>query len=372
MNKIKKLIIIMVLFLIPIKADALGIVSSRISNDETAMTGDTITVSFYLSFNGISPKDINSFGIGGVVFDLEYDHDVLKYVSADASGFNSTLYEEDGEEGIYSVISGEDLLSNSCADNILYCGEYGVSIKFYVKDTNETATKVKINDVAVLGWQLTNGEHATYSEEDMDGFESAVNKVHNITIKKVEVKTEEPAEVKPSTNTDEKKAISNITTEKKEKEEVISTDSDGKSNNNYLKELDVKGYIFNFYKRNNQYDLEIDKGVNSLELEIVPEDDKATYEVIGNKDLKANNNKIEIIVTSESGKKNTYTINITYLEKENKKVNSVTILNKIKDFISNNKLYLYIGSGVILLIILISVIANKANDDKLNKKLNDL
>ena len=132
MSKLKKLILILVLLLIPTKSEALGIVSSRISPDETAMTGDTITVSLYLNFNGISPKDVNSFGIGGVVFDMEYDHDILKFVSAQASGFNSEYLTEDGEEVIYSVISGEDLLSNSCADNILYCGEYGVSLKFYV------------------------------------------------------------------------------------------------------------------------------------------------------------------------------------------------------------------------------------------------
>ena len=170
MKKISMLII-MVLLLIPIKTNALGIVSSRISNDEIAMTGDTITVSFYLGFNGVNPKDANSFGIGGVVFDLDYDHDVLKYVGAEASGFNSSYIQIDDEEGIYSVISGEDLLSNSCADGILYCGEYGISIKFYVKDTNVSNTQIKINDAAVLGWQLTNGTHPTYSEDDMTGFD---------------------------------------------------------------------------------------------------------------------------------------------------------------------------------------------------------
>ena len=372
MSKIKKIILIMVLLLIPIKIEALGIVSSRISNDETAMTGDTITVSFYLSFNGISPRDVNSFGIGGVVFDLEYDHDILKYVSANASGFDTNYIAVDGEEAIYSVISGEDMLSNSCADNILYCGEYGVSIKFYVKDTDATSTQVKINEVAVMGWQLTDGTHETYSEDDMDGFESAVNKVHNITIKKVEVKTTEPAEVKPSTNTDTSNAITNITTEKKENNETTSKDADGKSNNNYLKKLDVKGYIFNFYKRNNNYDLEIEQGVNELELEVIPEDMKATYEIKGDKDIKGNNNTIEVIVTSESGKKNTYTINITYEKEKEKKISKFVILDKIKDTFKKNKVYFFIGGGILLVILIICIAVNNANNNKIDKKLNDL
>ena len=45
-----KRIIFILLLLIPIKINALGIVSSRISNDQNAMTGDTITISFYSQY----------------------------------------------------------------------------------------------------------------------------------------------------------------------------------------------------------------------------------------------------------------------------------------------------------------------------------
>ena len=370
----KKMYIVLgiLLLLIPIKINALGVTSVRISNDQTAMTGDTITVSFYLGFNGVSPKDDNSFGIGGVVFDLEYDHDALMYMSAEASGFASAYVQIDGEEVISSIISGEDILSNSCADDILYCGEYGVTLKFYVRDTDLDSTQIKINEVAILGWQLENGSHPTYDEDDMTGFESTVNKVHTVTIKKVEVKTEEPTEVKASTNTETEKVISNIATEKVENKEVISVDSEGKSNNNYLKKLDPKGYILNFYKRNNKYDLAIEKGDNELELEVVPENDKATYEVKGDKDIKGNNNKIQIIVTSESGKKNTYTINITYENDDNKKISKFILIDKFKDIFKQYKLYFYIAGGVVLLIIVMIVIINAVSNKKINKELNDL
>ncbi len=365
-------ILFLLLLLIPIKINALGISSSRISNDETAMTGDTITVSFYLSVSGVSPKNANSFGIGGVAFDLEYDHDALKYVSATASGFDSSYLKNDDGEFIYSVISGEDLLSNSCVDGILYCGEYGVSLKFYVRDTDVSSTQIKINEVAILGWQLENGTHPTYDEDDMDGFEAIVGKVHTVTIKKVEVQTEEPAEVQASTNTEQKKAISNIANEKVEDKETISTDSEGKSNNNYLKKLDVKGYILNFYKRTNEYDLAIEENVNELELEVIPEDDKATYEIKGDKDIKGNNNKIEIIVTAASGKKNTYILNITYEKDDTKKISKFILIDKFKDIFNKYRLYFYLAGGVILVTIMVIVIINNVSSNKINKELDDL
>lgn len=366
-------IISLLILLVPLNIEAASVSNARISNPQIAKTGDIISVSFYLNFSGVSAGDLNTFGIGGVVFDLEYDHDVLKYVSANASGFKSNYIMVDDEEGISSVISGEDLLSNSCIDNILFCGEYGITLKFYVRDTDIKETQVKINEVAVLGWNLINGTHPTYDEDDMDGFEKKVNKVHYLTIEKEEIKTEEPPEVKIETSPSKEADISSVVTKKAETKKEEETTSKDKSDNNYLKELDVKGYIFNFYKRDNDYELELPKGVNKLEIVASLEDEKGLLEIVGANDIKGNNNKIEVIVTSESGKKNTYTINIKYVdEKDKKKINKVIILDKVKDIFNDYKLYFYIGGGIILLIIIILIIVNSVNSSKIDKKLNDL
>lgn len=369
MKKINKLLFILLL-LIPIRINALGVVDSKISSDETANTGDMITMSLHLNFNGISPKDNNSFGIGGILVDLDYDHDVIKFVSANANGFISDNIKNNDTEKLFSVIS-EDSNPNDCADKLLYCGEYDVSIKFYVKDTDKNSTQIKINDVTVLGWQLEDGTHKTYAESDATDFKNSIDKVHNITIKKTEIKTQEPKDKKITTDEEIKNTISNTVTAKmKNKESII--DSDGKSNDNYLKELNVKGYVLNFYKRTNSYDLEIEKDVNELEIEATTEDEKATYEIKGNKDIKGNNNIIEIIVTAESGKKNTYTINITYEDEEDKKENQTISIDNVKNTFNNHKLYFYIGGGIIALIIIIAIIMTTINSNKINQKLDDL
>ena len=371
---VKRIYIISLLFLIiPLNIEAATVNNATISNEQIAKTGDIISVSFHLNFSGVSAGDLNTFGIGGVVFFFFYDHEVLKYVSSNANGFKTNYLMIDDEEGISSVISGEDLLSNSCIDNILYCGDYSITLKFYVRNTDIKETQVKINEVAVLGWNLINGTHPTYDEDDMDGFEKKVNKVHYIKIEKEEITTEEPPEVKIDTNASNESDISSIATKKAEtnkEEEVTNKD---KSENNYLKELDVEGYIFNFYKRTNDYELKIPKGVNELKIKASLEDEKSLLEIKGANDIKSNNNKIEVIVTAENGKKNIYTINIKYEDnKDKKKMNRVMLLDKIKNIFNDYRLYFYIGGGIVLLIIIILIIANSINNNKINKKLNDL
>ena len=80
------------------------------------------------------------------------------------------------------------------------------------------------------------------------------------------------------------------------------------ANSNYLVDIEIEDYNLDFYKQNNDYELKIG---NETELDIKPtlEDDSATYEIVGNKNLK-NGSKIKINVTSKDGSKSTYTIKI--------------------------------------------------------------
>ena len=53
-------------------------------------------------------------------------------------------------------------------------------------------------------------------------------------------------------------------------------------------------------------------------------------------------------------------------------MNRVMLLDKIKNIFNDYRLYFYIGGGIVLLIIIILIIANSINNNKINKKLNDL
>lgn len=342
----------------------------------TVKTGDTFTIPLYLSFTGVSPKDQNSFGIGGVVFDLEYDDSVFKIIEVNASGFNSELIEENGEYAITSAISGEDLLSNSCLDNLLYCGEYGASITFYVKDTDKESATIKINEVAIIGWQLTNGQRDSYLEKDMQTYTSKVNKMTTITIKKETIKNEEPTTITKTTTEDKKESTITNAIDKKieQNDNSIDTNIDNtKSNNNYLSKLEIDDYPIDFYKRTNEYNIEVNKGLNKLLVTAELEDKSALLEIIGADNLKANNNQVKVVVTAENGSKNTYIINVSYEDDTKKKsLSDINIIKKIKDFFLDNKMYIFIGMGVILLIIIIGIVINKISDNKLGDKFDNL
>ena len=84
-----------------------------------------------------------------------------------------------------------------------------------------------------------------------------------------------------------------------------------KSSNNYIKSLAIDGYDLKFSKRVRNYTLEVKKNTKSLEIKPVLDDEKATYQITGNSNLK-DGSVVKIIVTAENQVKTTYQINIKY------------------------------------------------------------
>lgn len=95
------------------------------------------------------------------------------------------------------------------------------------------------------------------------------------------------------------------------------------SSDNLIKELEVNNGTLNeeFQPEENNYTVNIPYSETSLDLSIVLNDPTATYEIIGNEDLKVGENEVKIVVTAQDGTENTYTltvnrakINSAYLE----------------------------------------------------------
>lgn len=156
-----------------------------------------------------------------------------------------------------------------------------------------------------------------------------------------------------------------------------TTNNDNKSNNNYIKELTIKNYKIKFNKLINEYTININEDVNTLDISLTLEDSKAKYIIIGANDLKKNNNKTLIEITSENGEKNTYTINTKI--NDNKENNNIEItdtqiknnskLNLLKKI---NKKHLFIGGVIILFIVLICIIISHYDNRKIDKMFKDL
>ena len=77
---------------------------------------------------------------------------------------------------------------------------------------------------------------------------------------------------------------------------------------NYLVDLEIEDHDLSFSKQNNEYEIKIGNE-NKLNINPVLEDESATYEILGNKNLK-NGSKVKINVIAEDGSKSTYILNI--------------------------------------------------------------
>lgn len=99
-----------------------------------------------------------------------------------------------------------------------------------------------------------------------------------------------------------------------------------KSNNANLSNIKISNIDFEFKKDTLEYNLEVKNNIESINIEATPEDNKAKVEGIGEQKLSIGVNTINLIVVSEDGTKQTYTINIKRKD-NNTYLNNLTIEN---------------------------------------------
>lgn len=83
-----------------------------------------------------------------------------------------------------------------------------------------------------------------------------------------------------------------------------------KSSNANLKNLVVSPVDFKGFRSSitSGYSVTVENNVTEVQIKATKSDEKATVEVLGNKNLKEGANKVEVIVTAEDGTKKTYTV----------------------------------------------------------------
>lgn len=123
-----------------------------------------------------------------------------------------------------------------------------------------------------------------------------------------------------------------------------ANNTSGKSDNNNLSSLEIDGYKLepSFNKSTTSYIVDIEDDISDVNIIAKAENSNATVTGTGKHSLKTGNNRIEIVVTSESGKDKTYTIRINLKEKnpiivkidgkEYTVMKSIESLNKIKGY----------------------------------------
>ncbi len=327
------------------------------AKNNTVKVGEKVSVIVTINYSDVM-KGVNSgYGVKEILYELKFDDNIFVPTEISTSGFDSAVIKYDGAYYGYSeVASGND--GNKCYDNILYCASYKATITFFVKATEATTASISLGDVGVDVYLVED------DESDVTVLEYTSSEKVTITIKKsdsdnVTAPTGIVQYSKPQESSS--KATSNA-------KDAYAKDSD-KSANAYLKDLSIKGYPLDFYKRTKNYEIEIEKGVNALEIEAKLDDEKAVLEIKGADDLKANNYKVEIIVTAEDKSKNTYTITVKEeKDRKKKKLSSVSLVAKAKEIYEEYKLYIFSGLGGLLLILIVIIIINRVNDKKLGNK----
>lgn len=358
----KYFIIILVLFLFPYYAYAATINSISITGDDRVYTKTSIPIKIK-----INVSDYGDQGLAAVVFRLNFNKYAFEIFKIDTIGiWNSELYKDDSDNYYIasSILEGS---LNRCSDGLLYCGNYEVTVTFYVRDTDTIESdEIKISNIE-LGLLPVN-----YKEMEISTKDVIVVNSNQTTSKKIEINRKGAVKamyIKPIEPSNTKPQIKNETANFKKKSS--STGKYLKSDNSYLEKLEIEGYKLKFRAITNEYNLTVKKDVNSLKIAATTMNSKAKSKIIGADNLKANNDEVKIEVTAEDGSKNTYTIKVNY-EKElvlpEKK-------EEPKEEKAIDKKYFIIGGsilgGIVLIIIIIKSIFY-IRDYKIGKQLNKL
>jgi len=332
--------------------------------------GEELSLSFGVSVSGIQKGNADSLGIMAVSYVLDFDDTVFTVVSVTSHDFDTVIYKEDGVYYVLSTVGEKDPFKNKCVDGVSFCAQYMITVNFFVNDTDRATTDIKMEAVTVGLMEMID-PNKEYTEDDVKMLIDETGDSYTITIKQPE--EEKEIVKKPSSIVSDKKPNTSTEDLIEKKQQTVSAK---KSDNNYIKKLEIDGYEIEFDKNKKDYEIEIEEDVNKLKLDITLDDSKATYKIIGADKLAENDYKVSILVTAQNGDENTYTVKAKIKEEKDVVADSEIEDEKLdekqdKKFVINKK-YLIIGGiclGVLLLIIIIIKIVSHRSDRKLEKDL---
>ena len=273
---------------------------SNFTSPSDVYVGDEIEVIYSLS--GFSKDSIN--GIEGV---LNYDHNLLELVSVNIDSEYGDINSDNKFIYILDNYSGSDALltlkfrglkeGNSVISiNGIKASMNGLAVNI---DNNTVSTSIKINNYGIGGDEPINNNGSSNNSNN-------------------DVIYEYPKEeVNKSDNTSSNNLV--FASNRVDNTSSNSISYISLSNDNYIKELIIKDHEIDFNKDTLEYSITVNNNVDKLELDIVLNDDNASYEVIGNEKFKTGKNVVSIVVTSEDGSERTYTINVNKKKASDKK-----------------------------------------------------
>ena len=147
---------------------------------------------------------------------------------------------------------------------------------------------------------------------NMDAVNQTTTKTYTVSCKKAgtyTVKVTGDVTDANDTNSSVNKSVT-ITVKEKPATEDKDTTTTTKSSNCNLSKISLSVEGLSFKSSQTTYNIKVGADVDSITVKATPAHSKATYTVSGNKNLKAGNNVIKIVVKAENGATKTYKINV--------------------------------------------------------------
>ena len=247
--------------------------NSLVTKEETYV-GEELVVKYYL--NGF--KEDKLTGIEGTI---NYNKDLLELMNVEA-------------DGIYGGVNGNNhfayLLDDYSSENafmiltfkVLKKGEANISI-----DDIKASNGVEVN---------LNDSISTTVKISEYGKGGDVDQTQN------QVTTSQTTTTEPTVQT-----VSLVATPTT----IVTARTIKLSSDNLIKSLKIKGYSIDFDPNKLEYSIKVKNNVKSLDLEIILNDENASYEISGNQNFKVGENTVTIKVTAEDGSERTYTLKVT-------------------------------------------------------------
>ena len=267
--------------------------NSLVTKEETYV-GEELVVKYYL--NGF--KEDKLTGIEGTI---NYNKDLLELMNVEANGIYGGINDNNHFAYLLDDYSSENAFM-ILTFKVLKKGDANISI-----DDIKASNGVEVNLNDSISTTVKISEYGKGG--DVDQTQSQVT-------------TSQTTTTEPTVQTVSLVATPTTTVTAR----TIKLSSD-----NLIKSLKIKGYSIDFDPNKLEYSIKAKNNVKSLDLEVILNDENASYEISGNQNFKVGENTVTIKVTAEDGSERTYTLKVTKekakdTEEKEEKSSSKTII----------------------------------------------
>ena len=301
--------------------------------------GEEVKVNFYI-------EGFYQYSLKGIEGTLNYDKELLELTKIEVNGEVQDI--EDLENAHFAYLL-EDYQSEDSLITLTFfakkIGVANVSIEDIIASIGGTAPKINATKISTSVEILEYGKGGDIEPIEPTEPEKPSTPLPVETVKEEnsngEVQSTPPAVVQTN------KTVQYV---------ALSTD-------NYIKSLTITGYDIDFDMNKLEYSITVKNSVTSLDLNVVLNDENASYYVEGNKDFKVGENTVNIIVKSESGSTRTYTIKVN-----KEKTKQETTDEKDEETTNNSSKTVIIILIILVIIGLIYVIFKDDEEDQKETK----